>query len=124
MVPLVCPRCCPLCPFKAGPPTEIPPILRMGPEIGRMAKKKAKTITSSSPPIRVGSGAAGGLSFRGPTSPSFYAPVIVKKFNQNTLLYLLTFTATLLCITLVATTLSLSETLSNFETTTPCLPAR
>ena len=76
-------------------------------------------------PIRVGSG-AGEVGSTAPTTdePKFCACANFKKFNKNLFnnkfLCLLTFVATLQCITLVATTLLINETLNNLDkTTTP-----
>ena len=81
----------------------------------------APPILSPVQPIRVGSG-AGEV---GSTAPWTYEPHLcarpnVKKYNKSPLLYILTFVAALQCLTLVATTILMNETLSDLnETTTP-----
>ena len=70
-------------------------------------------------PIRVGSVGRWFRSTAPYTSePKFCACANIKKFNKNKFLYILTFAATLQCLTLVATTLLINETLNNLEKTT------
>ena len=91
----------------------------------RIGSEKKMAAIIRQQPIRVGSG-AGEVGSTAPTTdePKFCACANFKKFNKNLFnnkfLCLLTFVATLQCITLVATTLLINETLNNLDkTTTP-----
>ena len=89
-----------------------------------MAKKTtAQQIPSTVQSIRVGSGASlRSSAFYHPSEPNFVHDVNIKTMNKNKFLYILTFAATLQCITLVATTLLINETLNNLDkATTPFL---
>ena len=104
-----------------GPALRLPPLRCKGPELAPMAKEVAQPILSSVPLIRVGSESRRcGSTAPSTSEPKFCASPNVKKFNKNKFLYILTFAATMQCITLVATTLLINETLNNLDkTTTP-----
>ena len=106
--------------LKAGQPIRdcLP---RQGNMSCRIGSEKKMAAIIRQQPIRVGSG-AGEVGSTAPTTdePKFCACANFKKFSKNKFLGILTFAATLQCITLVATTLLINETLNNLDkTTTP-----